>query len=233
MALVLPWALAAAAPIGFLLLLFLCAFCPRYVPSRGGFARTQHPIGVVPCFLARPWCVPKGSHGDIGVTISFLQGERPLLYPEHRERHRELRAGESGVAERGGLCSVSPSPSCPRVPTANVPIPVTVGPHCRAPVTTRPCGDGRTRGQTGCAPPPPPIPHPDDRIFSSPKTRRRRVSPRLSLGTALSHGLGQPPSVGSGNGPESPPPPKYKPKARGGRGDSPRGVGGSRGGGGH
>lgn len=29
MALVLPWALAAAAPIGFLLLLFLCAFCPR------------------------------------------------------------------------------------------------------------------------------------------------------------------------------------------------------------
>ncbi|XP_042688678.1 uncharacterized protein LOC122167858 [Centrocercus urophasianus] len=29
MAPVLPWGLAAAAPIGFLLLLFLCAFCPR------------------------------------------------------------------------------------------------------------------------------------------------------------------------------------------------------------
>lgn len=34
------------------------------------------------------------------------------------------------------------------------------------------------------------------------------MSPRRSLGTALSHGLGQPPSVGSGNGPESPPPKK-------------------------
>lgn len=145
-------------------------------------------------------------------------------FPFYRASGRfstQSTAGNSGLVRAvrpGGLCSVSPSPFCPRVPTANVPISVTVGPHCCIPVTTRPCGGQPDKGTKGLCTPPSPIPY--DRILSSPKTRRCRMSPRRSLGTALSHGLGQPPSVGSGNGPESPPPKKYKPKTSGGRGDS-------------